>query len=110
MKSPKSSLTYQQLNAVRKSRTSIEEGNKSTTTKRQSKPSSSNSIDTNRGAIDYASYSVSFWKNDSKNKLSPSPSPRVASIKDVPKKKKVESYPKQTYDVIKGQELAHKKR
>ena len=60
-----------------------------------------------RGTV-YPSFKVSFGKTESRFKRSMSPEPKVNSIMDVPKRKRVD-HVDQTYDIIKGQDYENSK-
>ena len=98
-------MTYQQMSEAKKKLKEQEEyGRTSRMTKREhQEPFSS-------GGPEYSSFKVAFGRTASKTRVNTSPSNYVpiATI-DIPKKKKINQYPSQSYDVIRGEELLQKR-
>jgi len=104
-KSPSEKVSYQQMSEAKKKLKEQEEyGRVSRMTKRDhQEPFHS-------GGPEYSSFKVAFGRTASKTRVNTSPSNYVpiATI-DIPKKRKINQYPSQSYDVIRGEELLQKR-
>lgn len=105
LKSPQKSRTYSEISATRKE---FENSGEIPKTHKRGQITYTSESKVSK-VTDYPSFSVVFGRTETKFRNSPSPTTKVMHIADVPKKKKVEAYPSQSYDMIKGQELLKKR-
>ncbi len=105
-KSPNEKMSYQQMSEAKKKQREQEEyGRVSRVTKRDHHQEPFTS-----GGPEYSSFKVAFGRTASRTRVNTSPSNYVPiATVDIPKKRKINQYPSQSYDVIRGEELLQKR-